>query len=83
MNYFSSRFSPENFFGIFRYMDGYVDYGRSSALGKYYMRGKPWGRILQKVGISLGPEAGGFQPRTTIYGLYQDYQWREHDFGRS
>jgi hypothetical protein len=82
MNYFSSRFSPENFFGIFRYMDGYVDYGRSSALGKYYMRGKPWGRILRKVGISLKQEVFSHGQRS-IYGLYQDYHWREHDFGRS
>ena len=38
LDFFSKVFTPGNFFAMWRYMEGYVQYEGSTELGQYYMK---------------------------------------------
>ena len=38
LDFFAKLFTPGNFFAVWRYMRGYVEFEGSSELGQYYMK---------------------------------------------
>ena len=38
LDFFMKIFTPGNFFAVWKYMEGYVEYKGSTELGQYYMR---------------------------------------------
>lgn len=58
---FSKLFTPADFFAVWEYMQEYVSYEESSALGQYYMRGQS----------SLLPQLLSYVPADLSSYLYQ------------
>ncbi|KAI0550500.1 hypothetical protein F4679DRAFT_583466 [Xylaria curta] len=68
-----SAWSPENFFQVWKYIKGYVDYEKSTPLGQYYMKHMFQGLALEvaKWLRVKGNEAEGLARRQEVHNFYR------------